>query len=257
MLGRGRLLHCFAPIGERRLADRVNPVAGTEAHADVRNGRETTGAAVMARNRRLRQIAAALRDRDRARRGALPRSHDSIGEIRPRDREFFDAGVTPWLTTTRHRADPGPRPLRELSRSAVGGVTEPRAEVRGGRVANARVLDHAACPPRSRCHRRVRECDLRPAGRRPRLRANDRLNRVARSSWSISLCCLAFLTTLLLGVLAMRSSLVEFVSRRPFLEERPGRVETKGPSSWLIMSYRRTLRPRCGGVWQVSQGEAL
>jgi hypothetical protein len=28
---------------------------------------------------------------------------------------------------------------------------------------------------------------------------------------------------LLLGVLAMRSPIVEFVSHRPFLEERPGR----------------------------------
>ena len=34
----------FRTDRERRQADRVNALAGTEAHADVRNGRETTRA---------------------------------------------------------------------------------------------------------------------------------------------------------------------------------------------------------------------
>jgi hypothetical protein len=68
---------------------------------------------------------------------------------------------------------------------------------------------------------------------------------------------LGFLTTLLLGVSAMRSPRVEFVSRRPFLEERPGRSWDKGPSSWLIMSYRRTPRHGSGGRLTEKPEEAL
>jgi hypothetical protein len=45
---RGRLLHYFAPIGSGDGRTALILTRGTEAHADVRNGRETTDAAVMA-----------------------------------------------------------------------------------------------------------------------------------------------------------------------------------------------------------------
>jgi hypothetical protein len=45
---RGCLLHYFAPIGSEDGRTALILTRGTEAHADVRDGRETTGAAVMA-----------------------------------------------------------------------------------------------------------------------------------------------------------------------------------------------------------------
>ena len=113
----------FALIGERRQADRVNPAAATEAHADVRNGRETTGAAVMARNGRLRQIAAALSDRNRARRGALPRGYAPLARSR---REIENASM-PASSASGRQSDvrltalPGPN-----APSSSSPVTYPR-----------------------------------------------------------------------------------------------------------------------------------